>query len=97
MEVAEQDGRLGAGHNQNNEDKEEKSKHVVHLMRPVNTNNAHTFILLLFWNMSGTTRVSRYQKRNTRKVKTNLDLLEQKTVSGSSISWAICKSAPHPR
>ena len=33
----------------------------------------------------------------TRKVKTNLDLLEQETVSGSGICWAICKSAPHPR
>jgi len=32
-----------------------------------------------------------------QKGKTNLDLLEQKTVSGSGISWAICKSAPHPR
>jgi len=29
--------------------------------------------------------------------KTNLDLLEQETVSGSGISWAISKSAPHPR
>jgi len=26
--------------------------------------------------------------------KTNLDLLEQEIVSGSGISWAICKSAP---
>ena len=38
----------------------------------------------------------------TRKVKpgrykTNLDLLEQEIVSGSGISWAICKSAPWPR
>ena len=57
----------------------------------------NTTVLLLFWNMSGTTRVSRYQKGKTRKVKTNLDLLEQETVSGSGISWAICKSAPHPR
>ena len=24
-------------------------------------------------------------------------LLEQEIVSGSDISWAICKSAPHPR
>ena len=38
---------------------------------------------------SGTTRVSRYQKG-----KTNLDLLKQETVSGSGISWVICKSAP---
>jgi len=40
------------------------------------------------WTSSRTTRVSRYQKG-----KTSLDLLEQETVSGSSISWAICKSA----
>ena len=53
--------------------------------------------LVLFWNMSRTTRVSRYQKGKTRKVKTNLDLLEQEIMSGSGICWAICKSAPHPR
>jgi len=47
--------------------------------------------------MSGTTRVSRYQKGKTRKVKTNLDLLQQEIVSGSGICWAICKPAPHPR
>jgi len=35
--------------------------------------------------------VSRYQKGKTRQVKTNLDLLEQETVSGSGICWAICK------
>ena len=57
----------------------------------------HTTVLLLFWNTSGTTRVSRYQKGKTRNVKINLDLLEQEIVSGSSICWAICKSAPHPR
>ena len=59
--------------------------------------HTHTTVLLLFWNMSGTTRVSRYQKGKTRKVKTNLDLLEQEMVSGSGICWAICKPAPHPR
>jgi len=36
--------------------------------------------------------VSRYQKG-----KTSLDLLEQEIVSGSGISWAICKSAPCPQ
>ena len=56
-----------------------------------------TTVLLIFWNMSGTTWVSRYQKGKTRKVKTNLDLLEQQIVSGSGICWAICKSVPHPR
>ena len=33
----------------------------------------------------------------TRKVKTILILLKQETVSGSGISWAICKSAPRSR
>ena len=59
--------------------------------------HTHTTVLLLFWNLSGTTRVSRYQKGKSRKVKTNLDLLEQEIVSGSDICWAICKSAPHSR
>jgi len=31
------------------------------------------------------------------KGKTNLDSLEQEIVSGSDISWAICKSAPFLR
>ena len=57
----------------------------------------YTIVLLLFWNLSRTTRMSRYQKGKTRKVKTNLDLLEQEIVSGSGICWAICKSAPHPK
>ena len=33
----------------------------------------------------------------TRKVKPIWILLKQETVSGSGISWAICKSAPRPR
>jgi len=33
----------------------------------------------------------------TRKVKTIWILLKQETVSGSGISWAICKSAPSSR
>jgi len=47
---------------------------------------------MAIWILSGTTRVCRYQKS-----KTNLDLMEQEIVSGSGISWAICKSAPHSR
>jgi len=42
--------------------------------------------------LSGTTRVSQYQQG-----KTNLILLKQDTVSGSGISWAVCKSAPRSR
>jgi len=40
--------------------------------------HTYTIVLQLFWTLSRTTRVSRYQKG-----KTNLDLLEQETVSGS--------------
>ena len=49
----------------------------------------HTRLTALF---SGTTRVSRYQK-----IKPIWILLKQETVSGSGISWAICKSAPRSR
>ena len=38
--------------------------------------------------------MSWYQKDKT---KTNVDFLEQETVSGSDISWAACKSAPRSR
>ena len=47
--------------------------------------HTHTTVLLLVCNMSGSTRVSRYQKGKTKKVKTTLDLLEQEIVSGSGI------------
>ena len=42
--------------------------------------------------LSGTTQVSRYQK-----VKSIWILVKQETVSGSGISWAVCKSAPRSR
>jgi len=35
-----------------------------------------------------------YQKGKT---KTSLDFLQQETMAGHGISWAICKSAPRPR
>ena len=57
----------------------------------VSMNDSHFTAL---WILSGTIRVSRYQKGKT---KTNLDFLKKETVSGSGISWAICKSAPRPR
>jgi len=56
-----------------------------------------TIVLLLFWNLSGSTWVSRYQKGKNQEGKTNLDLLEQEIVSGSGICLAICKSALHLR
>jgi len=36
-------------------------------------------------------------ERKNQEGKMNLDSLEQEIVSGSGISWAICKSAPWPR
>jgi len=36
-------------------------------------------------------------ERKNQEGQTNLDLLEQDIVSGSGISWAMCKSALHPR
>jgi len=50
--------------------------------------NTHTFNGPL----SGTTRVSRYQKGKPIWI-----LLKQETVSGGGVSWAICKSAPRSR
>jgi len=41
--------------------------------------------------LCGTTRVSQYQKGKKMWI-----LLKHETVSGSGISWAICKSAPCP-
>lgn len=34
VEVAEEDGGLGAGDDEDDEDQEEESKHVIHLMGP---------------------------------------------------------------
>jgi len=50
------------------------------------THTHNTLVLLLFWNLSGTTWVSRYQKGKNQEGKTNLDLLEQEIVTGSGIS-----------
>ena len=55
--------------------------------------HTHTHTHTLFNGpLSGTTRVSRYQKG-----KTDLDFTEARDNEGSGISWAICKSAPRSR
>ena len=54
--------------------------------------HAHTHTRPFNSPLSGTTRVSRYQKG-----KTNLDFTEARDVSGSGISWAMCKCAPRSR
>ena len=54
--------------------------------------HAHTHAHPFNGPLSGTTRVSRYHKGKPIWI-----LLKQETVSGSGISWAICKSAPRSR
>jgi len=51
--------------------------------------HTHTHLTALFPGLPGWT--------GTRKVKPIWILLKQETVSGSGISWAICKSAPRAR
>ena len=51
--------------------------------------HTHTHLTALFLGLPG--------GAGTRKLKPIWILLEQKTVSGSGISWAICKSAPRSR
>jgi len=46
--------------------------------------------------MSGITRVSQYQNQSGFYW-SKRQWMAQETVNGSGISWAICKSAPHPR
>ena len=59
-----------------------------HIINVVPVTHTHTFN----GPFSGTTQVSQYQKGKTICIS-----LKQETVSGSGISWAICKSAPHSR
>ena len=48
-------------------------KEIPLLERSLNFQNTHTVVLLLLWNLSGTTQVSRYQKVKNQDGKTNLD------------------------
>jgi len=57
-----------------------------------NLTHTHTHTPPLNGPLSGTTRLSRYQKGKPIWI-----LLKQETVSGSGICWAICKSAPCSR
>ena len=68
------------------------NSHSVLIQQQIITTHTHTTILRPSWILSGTIHVSWHQK-----AKTDLDILEQEIVSGSGISWAICKSAPWPR
>jgi len=63
---------------------------IIRLSQTLNT--LQTTTLQPFCGSIDFVQVNWYQKG-----KTNLDLLEQEVVSGSGISWAISKSAPHPR
>ena len=63
---------------------------VVHLLTIISSRvTTHTRLTALFPGLPGWA--------GTRKVKPIWILLEQETMSGSGISWAICKSAPRSR
>jgi len=66
------------------------------------TINAYVFVNMLLFTKHTHTRLTVLcpglpRSAGTRKVKPIWILLKQETVSGSGISWAICKSAPHSR
>ena len=61
-------------------------------LQPPDYTDRHTHTHPFNGRFSGTTRVSRYHKGKPIWI-----LLKQHTVSGSGISWAICKSAPRSR
>ena len=61
----------------------------VKLHSPKQNTHTHTSLTALCPGIPGWAR--------TRKVKTIWILLKQETMSGSGISWAICKSAPRSR
>jgi len=63
-----------------------QSTYILHYRKHTHT---HTRLTALFPGLPGWA--------NTRKVKPIWILLKQETVSGSGISWAICKSAPRSR
>jgi len=62
---------------------------VFYRLKYVIFQHTHTRLMALFPGLPGWA--------GTRKVKLIWILLKQETVSGSGISWAICKSAPRSR
>ena len=72
----------------------EGDKTVVHAVVYISRLMTHTHTHTHPFNgpLSGTTQVT-----STRKVEPIWILLKQETVSGSGISWAVCKSAPRSR
>jgi len=74
-----------------------------------NPENNNTYIQAYIHNVNNSYAQSYYYTRlmalfpglsrcaSTRKVKPIWNLLKQETVSGSGISWAVCKSAPCSR
>jgi len=66
-----------------------KAKQLQWTTTVCNTRLTHTRLTALYPGQPGWA--------GTRKVKTIWILLKQDTVSGSGISWAICKSAPRSR
>jgi len=71
----------------------ERFYRVMHFVDLQTATHTHTQTHPFNVPLSGTTRVSLYKK----KVKPIWILLKQETVSGSGISWDICKSASRSR
>jgi len=97
VEVAEKDGRLRAGHNQDNKDEKQKSKHVVHLMRPerpyIHTHTCiHTFSVerrrLMHCKLAPSSHVANWSVKWCR-LTTNVGVSRQPAV-------CVCTSASHP-
>jgi len=56
----------------------------------------HKLLVMDMWFKATKSDVGLPRSAGTRKVEPIWILLKQETVSGSGISWAICKSAPRP-
>ena len=65
---------------------------TVNCLKHALVHNTHTHTHPFNGPLSGTTRVSQYQKGQPIWI-----LLKQETVKGSGITWAVCKSAPCSR
>ena len=75
----------------------EHSLHKVSTYTQTKTGRQHEGNKLLHYNHLMASFPGQPGSAGTRKVKPIWILLEQETVSGSGISWAICKSAPRSR
>jgi len=83
------DGHQTGEFRRNHQHGSHTAKRLTHTV-PYNTHtHTHTLLTALCPGLPG--------RASTREVKPIWILLKQETVSGSGISWTVCKSAPHSR